>query len=448
MLKAYENSRFYNTKYLMIGGYPGVYNKANISTLYTFVNGQKKYILKDNNMLPNYALNYKWDLNDDKTKCGDNYGIVGIGYSGTRTYNRLIFYLPNKTIGGSVSYSNYTVNIDGSNITYNPVGDAQAYYNKTANNHIIFYFWPNIINNQYVQLHEQNSLFLEIYNLSSINDYSFIWGKKGVIIQKKISSKVYETYYMYYDNLSEIITLTSFNNINLTGITNAYYVADTPTGEILYNPNNRKIIYLDGHNILGIYNAIDPNLSPIPTTAGNAIIYGRYCYLLFNNVCYCTDMITETTVNYTISGYNRPMSPSISVDYYHPNCGRMIYANEGAQNYSILKVDGMNQPSNLVNPWGYMHSSGINRIKFNDNSFKYGKVTANTNDSYYRVEYLDNNDNIQIYYTNLSYAGSSLGFISSKYGCWIANRATGSGSTYDHHYWYSWDNGSTWNLII
>ena len=449
---------------LYVGGYPGIHNKTNISTLYTFVNGQKEYFWQNYNVITDKVINDKWDWNEARTMCGDSYGIVG-SYNTGYTYNNIVFYLPNRILGETPSYVTYTSQDDqGNNISYTTCGDGQAYSRTSinvnssyttiddiisggtevtligdGNPHIIYYFWPDIRVNQRVKLHEYNSFFLELYNnYSDANNYTVCWMKKGAILQKKIDSSHWDHYYMPYNDLTQCITLSDIDS-SICVLTNTSFggaIQDTPAGEVAYSMDQRKVIYMEGSRVLGVYNILDG------TSGYYVTLCGRYAYTIKSRTVYCHDMITDEQVSY--SGFSGDSGLYSYISHYHPEAG--FYFSSQATSCRITKFNGMDEPTYINNPFGMYQLAGIRLNRFRDGKYRYSKLKANTDSSVYKLEYLDESWVLHSYDTNLSYDSNitSTTLLPTKYGCWIYNINRSS----DKHFYYSWDNGATWSLIV
>lgn len=423
---------------LYVGGYPGIHNKTNISTLYTFVNGQKEYFWQNYNVINDKVINDKWDWDETKTRCGDDYGIIGIGNDG-HTYNNKVFYLPNRILDEAPSHIDYTSQTDqGSNVTYYPCGDGQAYYR--AINPTVYYFWPDVRVNQPIKLHEYNSFFLEAYNSSNYNDYSVCWMKEGAILQKKIDDSSWEHYYMPYEDLTQCITLSDIDNSILIRVGD--YSVDgvdinTPAGEIAYSMEHHKVIYMKGSKVLGVYDILNND------TGFYTTVCGRYAYTLKSRYVYCYDMITNEQVSYSGLNGNSSIGKKY-ISHYHPESGYIFY---NSSNTRITKFDGMNEPTYINNPFGSYAVPYM--CRFRDGKYRYVQLVKNSDTHKWAIKYLDESWVLHSYDSNLSYSdnNTSSSIISSKYGCWIFNVNIRTEGVTTGYFYYSWDNGATWNLI-
>lgn len=427
---------------LLVGGYPGIHNKMNLSTLYTFVNGQKKYFYKDYNVMDNLYNNYRADISSDGTRCEDNYGIVYIDYdvpfSITGSWAYAVLYVPTLTIGGAVVkkyYNTFGYNDEGLRAFSNGCGI--AYATQTINvdgvNKIVVWFWPDARNGQKVALHTQNWFFEYVYNGG---DYSISWSKNGALLQRTVNNTK-EFYFMFYNNLSQVLPIEDIpSNFNLFGslYDDRRCICSAPQDEIYWSKDSNQLLYMKDDKVRYVLDSCAPEGSYSTKIA----VYGRYSYGYNGNKMYCKDMLTGEQVQWTC-----PANSSWSnwVDLYHPTAG--IKNTIQSATAQLIKFDKFNEP--ITKTWPFTNvTQGTNlacrTIRLFGNTYRMAVITQENSTTNVCIYYIDDNLDVQTITTNLPYNSSHYyRFVSDRYGCIIVAETYGGGDSYVKNYYYSWD---------
>jgi len=428
---------------ILAGGYPGIHNEMNISTLYTFVNGQKKYIYKDYNVMDSLYNNYRADVSSNGINCEDNMGVAYIDYDVPYAikgdnYAYCALYIPSLTIGGAVvkkyimtkGYND--VNINAYDNGWGRVRAEQSISVDGSNKKVVWY-WTDPINNQKVALHTQNWFFEYVYNGGA---YSSAWSKNGVLLQRVVDNNK-EYYYMPYDDLSQIKTLEGIpSNFDLFGslYRDCRCIYSAPQDEIYWSRETNQLLYMKDDKVRYILE----NAAPEGSYSWYLTVYGRYSYGYNGNKMYCKDMLTGEQTQWNGSS-NNIWNNFISL--YHPSAGiKSIVA--GTHTY-LIKFNKLNEPTLKRYPFPDL-ASGTNQtfkvIRLFGNTYRATVIGRDSSTSKVYIYYVDDNLNVQTITTNLPYsADNSYSIISDKYGCIIVCVSTGSGTTYVRNYYYSWD---------
>lgn len=257
---------------ILTTGYPSSRNITNIKTLYTFIDGQKKYFCKDNLKFDNYAV--------DKIKSSIIYAGE-FNFEGSKVLK--VVYIENniiKTKLFDILPETYTKKGSLAKICGNKLAVLYQNYD-TKKQHL--YFINNILTDTgMVEINLDN---IPAHNLVGTSSFNVNISNDGIYLEESAPQSIkstgiittynYKTFIIFvpFDNLNNFITIDELSNFDST----YQVITSIPDGMLFFDYKiNRKIYLTHKGKVNYITDDIysNTNNEPIPYLA----LQGNYLY--------------------------------------------------------------------------------------------------------------------------------------------------------------------------